>query len=292
MTKNKSRTFKKIFSFVLASILCLGMSVSSMAAGNSYEEAPLEMPAAPATILIPEAHQRVIAEGAGIDIFKEPPEDLVMTRANMATMTSSYDQRMVRLVIKFQNSPYSENYGTGFMIGPDAIATAAHNMNHPQYGRATSITCYIGAGNGITAVEAFTITDTSKFLRPSAWDSTKGYRYDYGVIKLNRDVTSVGYYGFGAYSDSVLSSNTFKIAGYGTNSYPSAANSQLTSIGTYDFYYYVNTRGGDSGGPVSYNNGYVAGIHAYGISEPDYPLPSATRITQSVFDDLREWKYQ
>lgn len=281
---------KKLFSFILAITICLGMAVSSSAVEeNQYIEHPVDMPDVPATVPIPLEHQKVIAEGMGIDLFKEVPENFVDPRASLATMTPKNDKRMVRLVLKFAGNSNSY-YGTGFMIGPNAVATAAHNMNHPTYGKATSITCHVGVGSGMKAVYSETITNTSRFYRPASWDSTKAYRYDYGVIKLSKDVTSVGSFGFGAYSDSVLSSNTFTLMGYGTDAYPSTASSKLSNIGTNDFYYSINTRGGDSGGPVFYNKGYVAGIHAYGTAPPQYPLPSATRITTEVFKNMKAWK--
>lgn len=281
---------KKLFSLILAMTICLGMTVSSSATGaEQYVEHPVNMPDAPATVPIPLEHQKVIAEGMGIDLFKEVPENLVVPRASLTTMTPKNDQRVVRLVIKFSGSS-GTHYGTGFMIGANAVATAAHNLNHPTHGRATSITCYVGVASGVSAVHKELITDTSRFLRPASWDSTKAYRYDYGVIKLSKDVSSVGSFGFGVYNDSVLSSNTFTLMGYGTNGYPSAASSRLSNIGTHDFYYAIDTRGGDSGAPVFYRTGYVAGIHAYGEAPPQYPLPSATRITSEVFNNLKAWK--
>ena len=291
MTRKGLKISKKIMSFMLVAVFCFGMSFAASAnTENTLVEEGLTMPEAPATVKIPEEHQRVIEEGAGIELFKEVPENFVKPRAGTTPMTSMYDQRVVRLVIKFANSPYSYNYGTGFMIGNDSVATAAHNLKHPTYGRATSITCYIGAKSNGYAAATYTITNTSKFLRPSKWDSTGAYQYDYGVIKLPADV-NVGYFGFGVYSNSTLSSNTFTLIGYGTNTYQSGAKSRLSNIGTYDFYYNINTRGGDSGSPVFYSNGKVAGIHAYGPATSD-GLPSATRITSSVFNDLKNWKSQ
>ena len=183
---------KKLFSFILAVTICLGMAISSSATGeNQYVEHPVNMPDVPATVPIPLEHQKVIAEGMGIDLFKEVPEDFVAPRASLAVMTPKNDKRLVRLVIKFEKNPDTFNYGTGFMIGPDAVATAAHNMNHPRYGKATSITCHIGVGSGMNAIHSETITDTSRFYRPVSWDDTQAYRYDYGVIKLKQAVTWV-----------------------------------------------------------------------------------------------------
>lgn len=291
MTRKGLKFSKKIMSFMLAAVFCFGMSFAASAnTENTLVEPPVNMPEAPATVRIPLEHQRIIENGAGIDLFKEAPENYKATRASLAEMTSTYDQRVVRLVIKFENSPNKENYGTGFMIGPDAVATAAHNLNHPTYGKAKSITCHIGAKANGYSVASPTISNPAKFLRPSEWDSTGAYRYDYGVIKLPTDVTSVGSFGFGAYSNSTLSSNTFTLIGYGSKLSQAGASSKLHNIGTYDFYYDINTRGGDSGSPVFYQNGYVAGIHAYG--KTDTVSPSATRITTSVFNDLKEYKYQ
>lgn len=282
---------KRLFSFIVAVTLCLGTAISSSAAGeNQYIEPPVNMPDIPTTMTVPNNDQEYDVDGIGIDLFREMPEDFVMPRATLATMNKDYDKRIVQLAIKFSGAS-GTFYGTGFVIDPNAIATAAHNFNHPTYGRATSITCYVGVSTGISYLYSETITDTSRFLHPSEWDSTKGYRYDYGVIKLKNNMTNVGSFGFGAYSDSVLSSNTFKLMGYGTNGYPSSATSTLNNIGTNDFYYAINTRPGDSGSPVYYGNGSVAGIHAYGTSS-SAQYPSATRITSKVFNDLKTWKYQ
>lgn len=241
------------------------------------------MPEVPATGVMTLEEREVLAKG--IELYKDPPADFVNSRLTLTPMTPKYDQRVVRLAIEFPNFT---GCGTGFMIGPDAVATAAHNLNHPTYGEAQSITCFIG-GKGNTYVAKVSVSNTANFLRPSKWDSTKGYIYDYGVIKLGKDITNIGYFGFGAYSDSVLS-NTFTLIGYGETQSQSGASAKLTNIGTYDFYYPIATRAGDSGAPIFYNTGSVAGIHAYG-KNGETP-PSATRITKTVFDDLKAWKYK
>jgi V8-like Glu-specific endopeptidase len=73
-------------------------------------------------------------------------------------------------------------------------------------------------------------------------------------------------------------------------------NGGITGVNAYRLWYHIDTYGGQSGSPLYHytsSYGYTSvGIHTYGTSVSPYYGNSATRITQSVFNNFQSWKNQ
>jgi glutamyl endopeptidase len=103
---------------------------------------------------------------------------------------------------------------------------------------------------------------------------------------------TVGWFGFGVYSDADLLASTGNISGYpgdkpaGTQWY---ASRRIASVNSRKVYYDIDTAGGQSGSAVYriINGGrYGIAIHAYGGATTN----SGTRIITAVYNNMVAWK--
>jgi glutamyl endopeptidase len=186
--------------------------------------------------------------------------------------------------------------GTGWFIGPHTLITAGHvvyikNSGVPgRDGWVKSINVMPGR-NGSTLPYG-SVTSTN-FHSVTGWTDSGDQNYDYGAIIISTDLgNTVGWFGFGVYSDSDLLSVTGNISGYpgdkptGTQWYDSRI---IASVNGLKIYYDIDTAGGQSGsGVYRIINGqpYGIAIHAYGGATTN----SGTRITMPVYNNMIAWK--
>jgi glutamyl endopeptidase len=186
--------------------------------------------------------------------------------------------------------------GTGWFIGLHTLITAGHvvhvkNSGVPgRDGWVKSINVMPGRNGSVLPYGS--ITSTS-FRSVTGWTETGDENYDYGAIIVPSDVGStVGWFGFGVFPDSDLSSALGNISGYpgdkaaGTQWYDAR---KIASVTSQKIFYDIDTAGGQSGS-AAYRvvNGarYGIAVHAYGGATTN----SGTRITQPVYDNLVRWK--
>jgi V8-like Glu-specific endopeptidase len=134
---------------------------------------------------------------------------------------------------------------------------------------------------------------SSNFRSVTGWTSSGNENYDYGAIILPTDLgNTVGWFGFGVYSDADLLASIGNISGYpgdkpsGTQWYDSR---KIASVNSLKVYYDIDTAGGQSGSAVYRiinNVRYAVAIHAYGGSVTN----SGTRIVTSVYNNMVAWK--
>jgi glutamyl endopeptidase len=185
--------------------------------------------------------------------------------------------------------------GTGWFIGPHTLATAGHCVfihapGTARHGWVRSIQVMPGRNGSVLPFGSVTSTD---FRSVTAWTQSKDQNYDYGAIRIPTDLgNTVGWFGFGVYSDSDLLASTANISGYpaekpaGTQWYHAR---QVASVNSRKVYYAIDTTGGQSGSAVYRVIGggrYAIAIHAYGGATAN----SGTRIVQDVFNNLVAWK--
>ena len=185
---------------------------------------------------------------------------------------------------------------TAWFIGPHTLMTAGHVVyikNSGVSGRdgwVKSISVMPGR-NGKTLPYG-SVTSTS-FCSVTGWTENGDENYDYGAIIIPTDLgNTVGWFGFGVYTDSDLLSSTGNIAGYpgdkptGTEWYDYH---QIASVDSRKVYYDIDTAGGESGsGVYRFIDGsrYGCAVHAYGGTTTNY----GTRIITPVYNNMLAWK--
>jgi glutamyl endopeptidase len=186
--------------------------------------------------------------------------------------------------------------GTGWFIGAHTLMTAGHvvhikNSGVPgRDGWVKSIRVMPGR-NG-TALPYGSVT-SSNFHSVRGWTDNGDENYDYGAIIIPTNLgNTVGWFGFGVYSDNDLVASVGNISGYpgdkpsGTQWYDAH---KIASVNSRKVYYDIDTAGGQSGSAVYriVNGGrYAFGVHAYGGATTN----SATRIVTPVYDNMVAWK--
>ncbi len=199
-------------------------------------------------------------------------------------------RRICALRIQF---PSGATYrGTGFLIGPRAVATAGHCVYlHNQGGWARSIEVIPGCNGTQRPLGQATAT---MFRSVGGWVTSKKPESDYGCVILPPGAfggRSIGSFGFAAFTPAELLAQTAVLAGYpGDKPFAElwGMSRVIKAVSSGTLMYDIDTMGGQSGAPVYIKrngNRYVIGIHNYGSST----VNSATRITQPVYDNLLNW---
>jgi V8-like Glu-specific endopeptidase len=186
--------------------------------------------------------------------------------------------------------------GTGWFIGPHTLATAGHVVfikNSGVAGRDGWVKkIQVMPGRNGSSLPYGSVTSTN-FHSVTGWTNNGDENYDYGAIIIPTDLGStVGWFGFGAFSDAVIMASQGNISGYpgdkpgGTQWYDHRG---IASVNSRKVYYDIDTAGGQSGSAVyRIDNGHRYGmaIHAYGGATTN----SGTRIVAPVYNNLVAWK--
>jgi len=188
-------------------------------------------------------------------------------------------------------------YGaTAWFIGPHTLATAGHavyikNSGVPgRDGWVKSIAVRPGRDGDQLPYGSVYATYVHSV---KGWTDSANEDYDYGSITLGTDLgKTVGWYGFGVYSDKAILSHRATISGYPCDK-PSGtqwvASNKFDSVTDRRLFYQTATAGGDSGSSVYFNQSdgpYGMGIHTTGNSKNS----GGTRINDKVFANLKNWR--
>jgi V8-like Glu-specific endopeptidase len=182
--------------------------------------------------------------------------------------------------------------GTGFLIGPRAVATAGHCVYlHNQGGWARRIEV-IPACNGTS--RPYGQVESTQFRSVGGWVNGRKPESDYGCIVLPNGAfggRNLGSFGFAAFEAPGLLAQPAVVAGYpGDKPFAElwGMSRVFKAVAAQTLVYDIDTMGGQSGAPVYImRNGqrYVVGIHNYGAATGN----SATRVTQPVYQRLLGW---
>ena len=98
-------------------------------------------------------------------------------------------------MIRYEKKPNAFAHGTGWLIRPDLMATAGHNVFDWKYsaGRAVEIKCYAGWSGIASAKDASVEFRMAKrCITTERWLSNRGYQaHDFALIQLDQPFTNV-----------------------------------------------------------------------------------------------------
>lgn len=215
-------------------------------------------------------------------------------RTRVATTTTYPWRAVAHLVVSWKNG--SSGGCTGWFIGPRTVVTAGHCVySSSKGGWASSIKVYPGR-NGSTTPYGY--GTSHRLFSVTGWTSSANIQYDYGAIQLKTTLgNTVGWFGYRWQSSSTFS-GAYRVTGYpGDKTYGTMWTMQdnpgIRQVQTRRLFYAIDTYPGQSGAPVYHNysttcNPCSVAIHTYGVDSSGYN--SGTRITQSVFNNLKSWK--
>jgi glutamyl endopeptidase len=184
--------------------------------------------------------------------------------------------------------------GTGWLVGPRVLVTAGHCVylhNNGGWARQIEvIPARLGAERPYGSVMA------ASFRSVRGWTQNQNRQYDYGAVLLpesRRLGEELGWFGYAVRSDDALFNTWVNISGYpgdkpaGTQWFHAK---EVAQVEERVLTYTIDTAGGQSGAPVwikqADGSRYGVGIHTNGHVTGN----SATRISQPVFDNIKDWK--
>jgi len=211
-------------------------------------------------------------------------------RLRITNTTSIPWRRVCALRITFPSG--SIYRGTGFLIGPRAVATAGHCVFlHDQGGWARKVEVIPGA-NGSTRPHGQ--AESSVFRSVHGWVTGRKPESDYGCIVLPSGAfggRDLGRFGCAAFDAAKIVAQPAVLGGYpGDKPFAEmwGMSRVIKTVTAKTLTYDIDTVGGQSGAPVYIMRAgqrYVIGIHNYGAGTGN----SATRITESVYQRLLAW---
>ncbi len=209
------------------------------------------------------------------------------------TKTSRVPWRMIsQLIMTFPNGTRAR--GTGWFISPGTVMTAGHCVfSQRNGGWATNVEVIPGM-NG--RQRPFGNAQSSRLRSVKGWVNDRKATHDYGAIILPKSQqlgSRTGWFGFSRMSDSALRNLLANNSGYpgdksfGTQWYNAG---RITQVDKRQLHYMLDTAGGQSGSPTwryssSTGKRLAIGIHAYGGTSN-----KSTRITKSVYANMKSWK--
>jgi V8-like Glu-specific endopeptidase len=190
----------------------------------------------------------------------------------------------------------SQWIGTGWFIGPHTLMTAGHVVhikNSGVPGRDGWVKkIQVMPGRNGSTLPYGSVTSTS-FRSVTGWTNNGEETFDYGAIIIPNDLgNTVGWLGFGVYSDADLVASVGNISGYpgdkpsGTQWYDAH---KIDSVGPRKVFYDIDTFGGQSGSAtyrIISGQRFGVAIHAYGGATTN----SGTRIVTPVFNNMVAWR--
>lgn len=184
---------------------------------------------------------------------------------------------------------------TGWLIGPNTVATAGHCIYNPGSRKWASYATVTPGRDGSS--KPYGSANAVRLFAPSGWVNNGDTNYDYGAIKLDSDIGySTGWLGY-RWTSGNLNGTPETISGYpGDKPYGTQwqHKDQIRQSYTYKLHYANDTYGGQSGSPVYEDYNSACGgpcsiaVHTNGVYGGN-PYNRGTRITQEVYNNFQAW---
>lgn len=286
---------------ILVLVLGSGLATSTAAAQEEADNSTIVQPFQGSGEL---AEGSAAVAGAGttaLPIESASPESVIGADGRVkVTTTTTYPSRAIAyLLVTWPGG--SQGSCTGWYMGPRAVATAAHCIYNraagAAHGYATSIVVYPGRNGAYLPYGSTTMH--KRWVGPG-WTTASAAAspaYDYGVIQTNAALgNTVGWFGY-HWQASNSFPGLFSVRGYPGDK-PTGTmwsmNGGVTAVSANRLWYSIDTFGGQSGSPLYQTINSVCcygfGVHTYGTSVSPYFGNSATRITQTVFNNITAWR--
>jgi len=198
------------------------------------------------------------------------------------------------MIMRFPNGKVY--IGTGTMVNRHHVITAGHCVFSKEDGGWATSVQFNAAQNDASL--PFGSASATRLLSVKGWTDGGDRAYDFGMLVLGSEVgQNTGWYGLITVgNDSQLHSKRVNVSGYpgdkgGQQMWAHA--DVIKSVAAENFYYDIDTMGGQSGSGVwSLFDGFqgekVAGVHTTGAASGN----GATRISRWKFDLIVNWFQQ
>ena len=162
-------------------------------------------------------------------------------------------------------------YGSGFLVGPNIMLTAAHTIyDEDNDNEVRNFTVYPGYNNG--SYKNYS-SGWQAIYRSSIWLETHDREYDWALVELKEDLgNNLGWYGTRTYSsDSSLENVSVNLKGYPASLDSGRCqyyiNGKIDDVYTRHFICSVGNLGGMSGGPIALSSdNYAVGLISANIT--------------------------
>lgn len=182
--------------------------------------------------------------------------------------------------------------GSGFMVGPRTMMTAAHCLVCTDHGKtADSVTAYFGYKSSKDYLYKYDVKATfwysTDFSNP---DGTYSYsphtQSDSAYLKLDEDIGfQVGWFGLAVRSNQQLLNQSYELAGYRDGLLKSDRETGLVKVTSSLIIHSIDMLPGNSGCPLFDDEYYVIAIN---IAENESLQANiGLRITQELIDNMR-----
>lgn len=288
---------KKLLSLALAFSMTLGLSVSLAKPVQADELVDTQQPSAPAVESASKADEVSADQLEDVDWSQVPVEGNIDDPAfesetggivpfkvigqddrQEVDNTSQYPYSAVcKLLIAFDQNGTTKAYvGTGFLVSPDTVMTAAHCLfdHDSKLGWAKSIRVIPGAASGLEPFGA--VSESRNLYVPKAWTTHQSTDYDFGLIKLSQPLgEKAGYLKLITFPDAFQ--KNLSLAGYPfyTGEDPdtlrqyTAIGAALSKQGARTLLHNIDASSGQSGSPIFNSNNEVGAIHTFGQTKAE-----------------------
>ena len=258
-------------SMLVASMMILTTATASDSASQAVGYAEEYDPATGQVTLIPYYYTPTeINTDIPVESFAAPPASQTYgvvgtddSRTVVSNSSASPYSGIVRIDLEYTDGERAT--GTGFLLSPTVVVTAAHNIRRMD-------NTWCSANTKVTSLATGRSYSYLRSATSSGWGTYHYQANDYGYIILSEPINNVYYFDLGTHSTSDDNSKNYTIAGFcedkgysrmykDNGTVDTYISSQIQS--RYIFHYEIDTYRAESGAPIFDSNGTAVGLHAY-----------------------------